>query len=592
MTLEALVTLALLTATVLLLITEWVPPGVTGLCAIVSLVLSGVMPAEEAFSGLTNSAVITIASMYVISAAVVRTGAAAAVANRLTQPGAGSSMRAYQLLLLATMVLSGFVNNTPLILIFLPLVLGLSNRMGEPPSKLLIPLSFVSILGGSVTLIGTSTNLIVASSLKDASGGAMQLDMFDFTRLGVILAAAGGILVVCLRKRLLPDRPSLGLMTHKGVAVEYVTEVTVLENGGLVGRSLAELERTSGLGAGVRILQVVRGEVVRVPDHDVELETGDLLLVKGEPEAVLELRMTDGQKAASGSRSDAVRGVGLTLFELVVTPGSSWIGRTAESLKLHDRYDASVFAVQRHDAHLRQQIDHLALQSGDVLLLQGTEGSMRQLRDTSGVLVVEGVDSIAKDTRRAPLVALGLGAFVALSVTGLVAIEVAALSVALFTVLTGCISVRRAYESVGWDVLFVIAGTLALGIACVKTGLASAAAQSVVHAIAPLGMRAVLAVVLVFTALMTQILSNNATAAVMTPIALELGQQLDPLNPMPFVMAVAFGANCSFLTPVSYNTNLIVYGPGGYRFTDFIRLGLPLTVLFLTIAIILLPILY
>jgi len=591
MTVEALVTLGILTLTVLLLITEWLPPGVTGLCAIVGLALTGVLSTEEAFSGLANGAVITVASMYVISAAVVRTGAAAAVASRLSHPGR-SPMGAYRLLLVATMVLSGFVNNTPLILIFLPLVLGLAGRMDEKPSKLLIPLSFVSILGGSATLIGTSTNLIVASSIRDASDGAIQLNMFTFTRLGVILAAVGGLLVVLLRNRLLPDRPSLGLLQQKGVAVEYVTEVAVLAGGDLAGKTLGELERRSTLGEGVRILQVVRGEVVRVPDPDVELEVGDLLLVKGDPEAVLKLRLADGQRAASGGRSDAVRGLGLTLFELVVTPGSSWIGRTVENLELHDRYDTSVFAVQRRDAHLREQIERLALQPGDVLLLQGTEESMRRLRDTSGVLVVEGVNSIRQDTRLAPLVFLGLGAFVALSVSGMVAIEVAALTVALFVVLTGCLSVRRAYEAVGWDVLFVIAGTLALGVACVKTGIASVAAQSVVDVVAPLGDRAVLAVVLIFTALMTQVLSNNATAAVMAPVALELGQRLDPSNPMPFVMAVAFGANCSFLTPVSYNTNLIVYGPGGYRFTDFIRLGLPLTVLFLAVAIVLLPILY
>jgi di/tricarboxylate transporter len=217
---------------------------------------------------------------------------------------------------------------------------------------------------------------------------------------------------------------------------------------------------------------------------------------------------------------------------------------------------------------------------------------MRRLHDVNGVLVVEGVDHLARDTRRAPLAALALGAFVLLSVTGAVAIEVAALSAALLTVLLRCISVRRAYEAIGWDVLFVIAGTLALGAACVRHGLAATAAEAVVEFASPFGTRAVLGVVLVFTALLTQFLSNNATAAVMTPVAYTLGRELDPANPLPFVMAVAFGANCSFLTPVAYNTNLIVYGPGGYRFGDFLRLGLPLTLLFLTIAIVLLPLLY
>lgn len=377
MTSDAAFTLIVLGVTVLLLVTEWIPPGVTGLCAIVALIATGVLSSQQAFSGLTNSAVITVASMYVLSAAVARTGAAALMADRLTRPGRGSPRRAYQLLLLATMLLSGFVNNTPLILIFLPLVLGLAGRMEEAPSRLLIPLSFVSILGGSATLIGTSTNLIVAASLADASGGTQTLGMFDFARLGVVLAVAGGAVVVLLRKRLLPERPSLGLLTQRGVAVEYVTEVSVLEDGALVGRTLAEVDAAHTLGHGVRILQVVRGEVIRTPEPDVRLEAGDLLLVKGEPEAVLGLRMSEGKRASSGNRSDAVRGVGLTLFELVVTPGSSWIGRTVRGLGLHDTYDASLFAVQRHGAHLREKIDRLALQPGDVLLLQGSESTLR-----------------------------------------------------------------------------------------------------------------------------------------------------------------------------------------------------------------------
>ena len=592
MTNDAVLTLIVLVATVLLLVTEWLPPAVTGLCVIVALVVTGVLPSQQAFAGLTNPAVITVGSMYVISAAVARTGAAALVADRLALASRGSPHRAFQLLLLATLVLSGFVNNTPLILIFVPLVLGLAGKMEEAPSRLLIPLSFVSILGGSATLIGTSTNLIVASSLREVSGGEFELGMFDFAHLGLVLAVAGGAVVVLLRKRLLPERPSLGLLTQKGVAVEYLTEVGVVAGDRFVGRTLGQLDAERVLAEGLRVLQVVRGEVIRRPDADVRLEEGDLMLVKGEPEAVLELRLTEERDAARDHRSESVRGVGLTIFELVVTPGSPWIGRSVSDLGLRDSYDASVFAVQRHGAHLREQIEQLLLQPGDVLLLQGSESSMRRLRDASGVLVVEGVDHVARDPRRVPMVAIALAGFVALTVTGWMPIEVAALTAALFAVITGCVSVRRAYEAIGWDVLFVIAGTLALGGACVETGLASLAAEEVVRVAAPYGTRAVLAVVLVFTALATQVLSNNATAAVMTPIAVQLAAELGATSPLPFVMAVAFGANCSFLTPVSYNTNLIVYGPGGYRFWDFLRLGLPLAVVFLGVAILLLPVLY
>lgn len=586
---EAVITLVVLGGTVLLLVTEWVPPGVAGVCAIVALVALDVLPAREGFGTLTSSAAITVASMYVLSAAVVRTGAAADLADRLT---AGDPRSAFLMLLGATMLLSGFINNTALILIFLPLVLGLARRMEEAPSRLLIPFSFVSILGGSATLIGTSTNLIVASSLRDVSNGVLELGMFDFTRLGLILAVAGGVVVVVLRRRVLPERPSFDFLAQPGVAAEYVTEVTVLEDDPIAGRTLGQVQAEAILGKGIRILQLVRGELVHPPSSDVVLAENDLLLVKGDPAAVLDLRLAEGRRASEGSRSDAVRGVELRLFELVVTPGSPWIDRTLARIRLREDYDARVFAVQRHGAHLREKIDRLALQPGDVLLLQGSEAAMQRLRNTRGVLVIEGVDRLAPNTRRAARSVLALVGFVVLAVTGIVEVEVAAMGAALFAVLAGCLTVRRAYESMDWDVLLVIAGTLALGLAFTRTGLAEASAEGVVAFASGFGSHAVLAVLLLFTAVLTQILSNNATAAVMTPIAYAIGIQLAPADPLPFVVAVAFGANCSFLTPFSYNTNLIVYGPGGYRFGDFFRLGLPVAAVFLGIAILLLPVLY
>lgn len=583
---DAIATLVILLGVLVLLVTEWVPAGVTGMLAVAALVLTGAMTSEAALAGFSNPAVITVASMYVISAAVARTGAAAVMANRLTR--SGSPMRAYLGLLLATMLLSGFVNNTPLILIFLPLILGLAPKLGEAPSRLLIPLSYVSILGGSVTLIGTSTNLIVAASLEGESGGTITLGMFDFARLGVILALVGGVVVVLFRKRLLPNRPSLGLLTQQGVAAEYVTEVTVAEEGGLTGRPLGEVQEAGSLGEGTRVLQVVRGEAILRPRPDLHLKTGDLLLVKGDPDDVLRLRMTDAPEL---QRSDSVRAVALTLFEVVVTPRSRWIGRTVKGLALGDTYDAHLVALQRHGAHLREKIDSLTLHVGDVLLVQGTEESMHRLRRAAGVLVVEGVEKIVKDTKKAPLTLLALAGFVALAVSGAAPIEIAALAAAVFCLLTRCLNFRGAQRAIGWDVIFLIVGTLALGQACKDTGLAKAAAEALIDGVASFGDRAVIGVLLVFTALLTQVLSNNATAAVMTPLAYQLGLDLGG-DPMPYVMAVAFGANCSFMTPVSYNTNLIVYGPGGYRFGDFLKLGVPLSIVFLVLATILLPILY
>ncbi len=589
---DAILTLVILACMFVLLVTEWCPPGVTGLLTIAALVTTNVLPSREAFAGLMNPAVITVGCMYVLSAAVTRTGAAALVADRIADSKSRSSpLSAYYGILAITMLLSGFVNNTPLVVIFLPLVLGLAHRVGEAPSRLLIPLSFVSILGGACTLIGTSTNLVVAASLFEVSGGQLELGMFDFAPLGVILALSGGALIVVFRKQLLPVRTSLELPTQKGLALEYMTELELRDDSPLLGRSLQELNSEALLGEQISVLEVIRGEVIRLPRPEVCLEQGDLLLVKGSPDAILQLRLAEERRRGKTS-PDSVRNVALTLFEVLVTPESDWIGQRISTLEMHDRFDASVFAIQRHGSHLREELGNLRLLAGDVLLIQGSDDSLRRLRASGSALVVEGVDQLSPDMRRAPLAILSLGVFVALAVTRVLPVEVAALIAALFVILTRTLSPRDAYQSVGWDVLFLVAGTLAMGKAFEQTGLASETAEAVVQAAAPLGLHVLLGAMLLFTALMTQILSNNATAAIMTPVAYELGSAFEFASPMLFVMAVAFGANCSFLTPISFKTNLIVYGPGGYRFRDFLRPGIPLTLLYLAIAALLLPVLY
>lgn len=589
---NAIITLVVLACMVVLLITEWVPPGVTGLLTIAALAASHVLDSRDAFSGLRNPAVITVGCMYVLSAAVARTGAAAQLADRIAKTRTGGNpLNAYLGILAVTMLLSGFVNNTPLVVIFLPLVLGLAHRMGEAPSRLLIPLSFVSILGGACTLIGTSTNLVVAASLYEVSQGKLELGMFDFAPLGVILAVTGGALIVIFRKRLLPIRSSLELPTQKGLAVEYMTELEIHGDSPLLGIDLKEVGSKTLLGQGINILEVVRGEVIRIPRPEVRLEEGDLLLVKGSPEAILQLRLAEEERRGKEG-PESVRNVALTLFEVVVTPESDWIGQKISTIEMRDRFDASIFAIQRHGSHLREELGNLRLLAGDVLLIQGSDESLRKLRSSRGVLVVEGVDQISPDTRRAPMAIFALGLFVTLAVSRVIPVEVAALVAALSVVLTRTLSPSQAYASIGWDVLFLVAGTLALGKAFEDTGLAERTALAVIDAAAPFGLHAVLGALLFFTAMMTQVLSNNATAAIMTPVAYELGTAFEGATPILFVMAVAFGANCSFLTPISFKTNLIVYGPGGYRFRDFLRPGIPLTALYLVIAALLLPVLY
>lgn len=595
MSLAAVWSLAVLVVGLVVLIAEWLPTGVTGLLMILALVLPGVLTPEAALSGLVDPAVVAVAGMFVISAGIQRTGAITYVANLFTG-GKRSPAAAYTGLLLAVLLLSAFVNNTPVVLVFLPVVLGLTERLGEPPSKLLIPLSFVSILGGMCTLVGTSTNLVVAGALAKASSGTRHLGMFDFTRLGAVLAFAGVAFILLFRKRLLPKRVSLALLSGKGIATEYMTEIEVPAGSRSVGKTARELLELDKESSELRLLQLIRNEVIRPARPDTVLEAGDALLIKGDPKAVVAARRRAGvpvdAKEEQRAGDETVRGTEQTLFEVIVPPNSPLIGRRIKNIAFGRRYDVSVFAVQRRGDHHRRKVEDLRLEAGDVLLVQGSQLSIDVLKRSTDLIVVEGVHSAIPHTDRAPVALLAIGLFVALAVTGLQSIAIAALIAAVVMVLGRCLSTAEAYASMAWDVLFLIAGTLAVGEALSATGVAEDGAHWLAGACGPLGNHACVFGIFAFTTCLTQVLSNNAAAAIMTPLAYETGVALPGIGPMPFVMAVAFGASCAFLTPIAYQTNLLIHGPGGYRFADFLRLGLPLTLILTVLATVLLPVMY
>lgn len=599
MSLPAFCSLAILVIGLVVLIADWLPSGLTGLLMILALALLGVLTPEQALAGLVDPAVVAVAAMLVLSAGIERTGAITYVAN-LFMGGARSPTTAYVGLLLAVMVLSAFVNNTPIVLVFMPVVLGLCERMGEPPSKLLIPLSFVSILGGMCTLVGTSTNLVIAGALKQASGGAYTLGMFDFTRLGVILAAAGVVFILLFRKRLLPTRVSLALLSDKGIATEYMTEIEVMSGSPHVGQTVGAMLALDKQSKDVRLLQLIRDEVIRAAKRDTVLEAGDLLLIKGDPKTIVEARRRvtggaakdEGAGAGAGAGAEQMRTTDQTLFEVIVAPNSRFLDRRIKDIAFRGRFEASVFALQRSGAHHRQRVEDMRLKAGDVLLVQGTPKSIAALKSSPDLIVVEGVHEAIPHTNRAPMALLAIGLFVLLAVTGLQPIAIAAMIAVAVMVIGRCLTAAEAYQALAWDVLLLIAGTLAVGEALRVTGLAADAATWIAGVCGPFGDHACVFGLFVLTTGLTQVLSNNAAAAIMTPLAFETGEALPGIGPMPFVMAVAFGASCAFMTPIAYQTNLLIFGPGGYRFTDFGRLGLPLTLIITVLATILLPVMY
>ncbi len=601
MTIAEIWVLSTVVLTLTFLVMEWLPAGIVGVLSMGVLILGhetvgGLLPgANDVLSALTQKAVIAVAAMFVLSAGVSRTGAVGLIANRLVTDDAHGARRVMTAIFGIVLVASAFMNNTPIVLIFMPVVLGLGSRLKKAPSKLLIPLSFISIMGGMCTLVGTSTNLVVASSVSESSEGAMTLGLFDFARMGLILAFAGVVYLRLFASKLLPDRPSLGLATEQGVATEYMTELQIKHGSRLVGKTVGDgLRRVHN----VRVLQLIRNDIIRPALPSEVLRSGDRLLVKGDPAAIMGFHrghdtgvmpaITPEQLAAP----TAPKSVALTLAEVVLTPASQWIGLRTRDIHFHDRYRVSIFAVQRHGSHLREKVEDLKLRSGDILLVQGTPGDLATIRSSDNLLVIEGVQSGIPLTRRAPVAVMGLLIFLVLAMIDPAAVHIAALTAALLVVVGGALTAREAYASMDWDVLFLLGGTLALGSAVASCGLAERMATSIVDNCGGSGEALTIAIIFLFTALLTQILSNIAAAAIMTPLAYATGIEMGQTSPMALVMAVAFGASCCFLTPVGYQTNLLVYGPGGYRFTDFLRIGLPLTLMFSVLATWLLPLLY
>lgn len=540
---------------------------------------------EEALSGFSNPAVVTVAAMLVLSAGLEKTGALSAVGHVFVRLGRNQTWLLIAIMLVAG-VASAFINNTATVAVFLPVVLMVCARHDLPPSRVLIPLSFASQFGGVCTLIGTSTNLLVSSISEKAGHGAFS--MFELGRLGVTLMGVGVVYLLVASRWLLPSRRGAQL-TETYELREYLTEVRVMPGSPLIGKTVAESQL--GERHDVTVLEILRADRRIWTPQDAQLEAGDILLVRGKVKSLMEIRAATGLEIESEFqlRDETLEKQDLALAEVLVSPRSRLAGRTLAGAEFRWRYDAIVLALQRHGQLLREKLAQVRLRFGDALLLLLRRDDLPHLRANDDLIVLsEEVDTPVLRGGRPLAALLIIGGVVALAASHVLPILVCAILGALAMVLTRCLTVQQAYRAIDWKVVFLLAGVLPLGLALQRSGGAGYLADHALGWVGQFGPVAVLAVLYLLTALLTEVMSNNAAAVLLAPVAISTAANLD-VDAKPLLMAVTFAASTSFATPVGYQTNTMVYGAGGYRFADFMRVGIPLNVIFWVLAVWLIP---
>ncbi len=580
---QAYLVLAVIAVMFVLFVSETYPPTVVSISAAAFLLATGTLPYQSALAVFANPAPWTIAAMFVLSGALVRTGALSAFTEWVAKRAEANRTVALSGVAAFVVAASAFVNNTPIVVVMIPVVTNLAKKIGIASSKLLIPLSYMSIFGGICTLIGTSTNLIVDGVARDA--GLAPFTLFEVTPLAVILAAFGALYLAVAGRFLLPERETLGELLRDRSAMRYFTELVIPEGSSLAGKSTREIDQFAG--KGVRIIDVFREGVRLSNAGDLTLKEGDRVLLRTAATELLGLHESGSMLTAEKISSRESRTV-----EVLISPRCRMVRKTIGSLDLAGRYGIYVLAVHRprRGAGI-SQIDTLEVAVGDTLLIEGVPSDIRRFaleQETSEI-----AEPAARSYRRhkAPIPFLVMAALVILATLGVAPIWTLAVIAVAIVLLTRCIDVDEALSSIDGNLMALIFSMLAVGAAMNSSGAAALIAETAAPYLLGLHPALVVWAIYLMTSVLTELISNNAVAIVITPIAIGVGMSLG-VDPRPLVITVMIAASASFATPIGYQTNTLVYGPGGYSFRDFIRIGLPLNICIGILTSLLVPLLW